>query len=109
MRYLAKNENIEDLVHENRVMIIQFGIITCAPCAAVAAKLDAWGKQHPEVPMRYISVEEYPNLSAQRGIFSTPAVCLYIDGKCALKAAGYFSLEEFLKRTEWYLSMMQNQ
>lgn len=109
MRYFAKDENIKKLIHANRVVIMQFGNNSCAPCAAVMAKLEAWRKKHSEVPMYYIPVEEFPNLSAQHGIFFIPAVCLYIDGKCALKIAGYFSLEEFLKKTERYLSIMQNQ
>ncbi|MGN0240185.1 MAG: hypothetical protein ACI4CS_00710 [Candidatus Weimeria sp.] len=67
---------------------------------------NAWGAGHPEVSIRYIPIEEYPEAAAQRNILSAPTVCLYLNGKPALQQAGYFSLEEFLDKTERYLSLM---
>lgn len=97
---------IDELIRTNAVVIIQFGTETCAPCKAIREKLNAWGTDHPEVTIRYIPIEEYPEAAAQRNILSAPTVCLYLNGKPALQQAGYFSLEEFLDKTERYLSLM---
>ncbi len=106
MRNLETDENPDQMVATNKAVILQFGTAACAPCAAIRLKLDRWGREHPEVLMRYISVEDHPMIAAQRGILSAPTVCLYILGKKALQESGYFSLDEFLDRTEKYLSFI---
>lgn len=108
MHTLKKNEDIDKLIAENKAVILQFGTSTCTPCVAIKAKLDKWGTEHSSIIMRYISVEEYPEVAAQRDVLSAPTVRLYVEGKLLLEKSGYFSLEEFLNQTERYLSILDN-
>lgn len=109
MQNLLENEDIDHLITNNKAVILQFGTFQCTPCIAIKAKLDQWNLKHTDVIMRYISIEDYPEAAAQHDILSSPTICLYIDGKLLLKESGYFSLEEFLKRTERYLSVLESE
>lgn len=103
MYNLSKNEDVDTLISENKVVILQFGTESCAPCKAIKMKLDEWGAKHPDILIRYIPVEQFPETAAQRNVLSSPSLFLYVNGKCTLKEAGYFSLEDFLHKTERYL------
>lgn len=105
MKNHIKNEDINKIIRENKAVILQFGSSSCMPCIAIEAKLDTWGKNHPDVVMRYISIEQFPSLAAQRNILSAPTVVLYVNGKRTLKEAGHFSLDAFLDQTERYLRL----
>ncbi len=106
MQTLGREENIRALIQRHPAVILQFGTATCAPCTAIRRKLDQWGARHPDVQLRYIPIEAYPELAAQEGILSAPTVCVYIAGKLTLQKAGYFSLEELLQKTERYLTYL---
>ncbi len=105
MQNLKDGEDIDALVGSHDAVIIQFGTESCAPCAAIRAKIDRWAPSHPEVFMRYVALEEHPEAAAQSDVLSAPTLRLYVGGKLALEKAGYFSLEEFLEGTERLLSL----
>lgn len=96
MQHYTNAEDLDRIIHDNKAVLLQFGSASCMPCTAIAAKLDAWGKHHPDVLTYYISVDEYPDLAAQRNVLSVPTAVLYINGMYALEETGHFSLEEFL-------------
>lgn len=108
MQNITEKDDMDRLITGNKVVILQFGTATCTPCAAIKLKLDKWSLKHPEVFMRYIPVEGFPELAAQHDIFSSPTVCLYVEGKNLIKESGYFSLEDFLNRTERYISLLES-
>lgn len=98
-------ESLEDLIRETKVLLVLFGEDTCGPCRALRKKLDIWLDAHPDVRGRYAEVGDHLSLCAQRGIFSGPALVLYMDGKETARASGHFSLDVFLARTERYMEM----
>lgn len=44
-------------------------------------------------------------MCTQMGIFSAPAVAVYMDGVLVARESGYFSLDDVLGRLEWYMEM----
>lgn len=98
-------ESLEDLIRETKVLLVLFGEDTCGPCRALRKKLDIWLDAHPDVSGRYAEVGAHRSLCAQRGIFSGPALVLYMEGKEMAREAGAFSLDRFLDRVEKYMEM----
>lgn len=103
---LGKEENINFVLGQSRVVILQFGTAACAPCTAIKDRLDRWSKDHNMVETRYISLEDFPELAATFGIFSAPTVLVFVEGQLTIRESGYFSLDGILKRTERYINLL---
>ncbi len=106
---LKYDEDLTASANKNRLVLFQFGSETCMPCHAVRSKIDLWHEKHPDVLIRYISVDDHPALAAQNGVFSLPCVLVLLDGHEIIRESGFFSLEEILSKTEWYLDMIKEQ
>jgi len=106
MRNFLKEESIDTLSKESEVLILQFGTSTCAPCVSIKEKIDMWSADYSNVNSRYISIEEYPDIAAEQGIFSAPTILVFVEGKLTIREAGYFSLEDIFMRVERYIKLL---
>lgn len=108
MRQFQAGSNFYITTAETPLRIVQFGSSACAPCFAIRNKLDKWVAQHKGVDSVYISVEDFPEVAAQEGVFAVPAVFVIADGRLTLRESGCFSLDELLARCEQYFSMLHS-
>ena len=96
---------------EGRIKLVQFGAPTCMPCVAIKEKLREWLDEKrakgTAIEYKYISVDQEPRKAAEAGVFTVPAIKLYIDGKVAVEDAGYFSIEGFKDKCERYIEMIR--
>lgn len=102
MEIIQNQEALQAAIQHNRIVIVQFGSESCAPCKALQNRIKAWNQSHPDVCHVYVSVAELPELCAQMGIFTVPAIFVYVDGKLTLQQSGYFSLDQMLDQIEKY-------
>ena len=102
MIQLEKSEVFKTLVQENRLVLVQFGAESCAPCSAIKRKIMAWNEEHAQIPYLYIPAEQFPELCAQLGVFTVPTIFVYAEGKLTIRESGYFGLEELLRKVERY-------
>ncbi len=104
---LKKDEYIKELIDKSQILILQFGSDTCAPCKAIRHRIDLWNEDlKGKVKSRYIPIEEFPELSAEHGIFSAPTILVYVMGKMTIRESGYFSLDEILSKIERYIELI---
>ena len=87
--------------------LVLVGAGSCGPCGSLQKKISLWGQDHPEVGLLYIPVERFGALCAQEGIFTVPAVLLYVRGQLTVRESGYFSLQEILQKAEGYLEILK--
>ena len=94
-----------------KVRLVQFGAVSCLPRSAIKEKIHLWldSRTANDLPVeyQYISLDKEPEIAAAEGIFTVPALKFYVDGKVAVEAAGYFSLEEFFSKVERYLELLK--
>lgn len=98
-------EPLDELIAVAPTLILQFGDEACAPCHAIRYKLEKWLEGQAKVTARYIDIRKNLALCTQMGIFSAPAVVVYMDGILVARESGYFSLDDVLGRLEWYMEM----
>jgi len=98
-------EPFDELIAATPTLILQFGDEACAPCHAIRYKLEKWLEGQANVTARYIDIRKNLALCTQMGIFSAPAVAVYMDGNLVAREAGYFSLDDVLGRVERYMEM----
>ena len=102
MENLRAEEQLNILLQSSKILLVQFGAVTCTPCAAIHQKLEEWLPAHPMVSGIYVSIEKFRELTAQLGIFTVPTIFVYVEGRLAVRSSGYFSLEDILDQIDRY-------
>ena len=94
-----------------KIKLVQFGAPTCMPCVSIKEKILEWLEEQQSkginIEYQYVSVDQEPKKAAEAGVFTVPAIKLYIEGKVAVEDAGYFSLDGFEEKCERYLDILQ--
>ena len=102
MIYLKNTDELDLILEKNDMVLIEVGSESCNPCKALKSKISAWSEEHNDMCTIYISIEEHPEIAGKLQVLSAPTLLLYVEGKLTLREGGYFSLEEFLRKTERY-------
>lgn len=106
MKNFNLTNDFNKILENNKIVIFQYGSITCAPCHSLKYKLTEWQKENSNIEVYYIPIEDNIELAAQNGILSAPTIEVYIEGKLFVQRSGYFSLDEILNKVEKYKSIL---
>ena len=98
MKNFNLTNDFNKILENNKIVIFQYGTITCAPCHSLKYKLTEWQKENSNIEVYYIPI--------QNRILSTPTIEVYIEGKLFIQRSGYFSLDEILNKVEKYKSIL---
>ena len=107
MTLLTQDQDLQQQICSQKYVIVQFGTELCGPCAAIRSKLEDWTTRNPAIHFLYVPLEEFSRLAAQEGIFTAPAVLIYVQGQLFLRESGCFSLEDMLSRLSRYCSILE--
>lgn len=72
-----------------RNVLLDFRADWCAPCRMLTPVLESLEAAHPDLLVGTVNVDELPEVAAQFGVDSIPALFLLRDGKVVARAAGY--------------------
>lgn len=92
-------------MNTHQIDITLFSSESCPPCQALKHRLSLWHQDHKDLMIRTISIDEKKDVAAKYGVLSAPTIIVFIDGQEAIRAAGYFSLDELLQKVERYESL----
>ena len=106
MKEYNASHSFQEELEQDGILIVQFGSASCQPCTALRQRISLWQEAHSGVEALYVSLETYPQLAAQNGIFTVPTVLVYVNGQLTLRESGYFSLELMLRQVERYLALL---
>ncbi len=71
-------------------------------------KLEAIIRKYKEMEGIYINIDELKRIAAHYGIFTAPALILYIEGKESIREARHISIDEFEKKLDRYYKMLKD-
>ena len=106
MEIVQNPETLQAAIQQNQILILQFGSESCAPCKALQNGLKTWNQAHPGVCHAYVTISQMPELCAQMGVFTVPAIFVYVEGKLTLQQSGYFILDQMLVQVEKYENLL---
>lgn len=109
MHVINKIEKINKFVNANDMSLIYFSSETCAVCRDMLPKLKKILENYPLINSAEVSSQIIPEVSSIYGIFTAPAILLFIRGKETLREAGIMSLEEFDQKLARYYSLFFDQ
>ena len=81
-------ENFEQVIKENKQLVIDFYADWCGPCQALGPILHKVALNHPEVQFAQVNVDEQPGLATLFQVQSIPYVIKIVDGKIANEFVG---------------------
>ena len=106
MRSLKDKDELAQCVRETPIVIVEIGSIRCCACSAIAQKLAARYDDAADVCCCTLSLEAAADTCAALGIYSAPAVLVYVDGRLTVREAGVMSVEDIIRRVERYRTLM---
>ena len=86
-----EDENLEDLINDNKILIVYFFATWCGPCKMLSPVLEEISK---EVTVVKIDVDKHEQLARDYGIMSVPTLIFFKDKNEVDKHIGFIPIEK---------------
>ena len=106
MRKLMNENEIIDLINNNKMSVFYFTGMDCGACEAIKFKIESILKELPQIKSGEINGEENLELAAKYGVFSLPIFLLFIEGKESLRVGRNVDLLELERSIRRYYEMI---
>lgn len=100
-------EKLSDLIASTKGLILYFYNDNCSPCVSLRPKVQAMVEGFfPLIHLEFINSMKNPEQPAAYGIFSSPAILVFFEGKEFVRESKYVSLEDLQEKIERYYAMV---
>ncbi len=100
-------KDIESLVADNTAVLLYFYNDNCAPCKILRPKVqDLIQDNFPNIKFRLINAEQFPATSAQYGVFASPTLLVFFEGKEYIRESKNISISELNDKIERFYTMI---
>ena len=106
MRKLINENEIIDLISNNKMSVVYFTGMDCGACEAIKFKIESILKELPQIKSGEINGEENLGLAAKYGVFSLPIFLLFIEGKESLRDGRNVDLLELERSIRRYYEII---
>ena len=106
MKKLLNENDIINLINDNKMAVVYFTGMDCGACEAIKYKVESILKNLPEIKSGEINGEENLVLAAKYEVFSLPIFLLFIEGKEILKIGRNVDLFELERNIKRYYEMI---
>ena len=104
MNSLNSIDDIKDFIKENKFVLLYFSSDGCSICDDVLPRLKELLKEllkkHPKVVSAHVEIQNMPSVASIFGIFTIPAVIIYLEGKEIVKQARYINFLELKEKIQ---------
>lgn len=98
---------LDGLISTSPALLLYFYNDSCAPCVALRPKIESMIRnEFPEMNHSYINAARFPALSASNGVFASPTIVVFFDGKETFRVSKFVSVDELAGRIRRYYDMI---
>ena len=100
IEYINDQNKFNEFIKEGTVLI-DFFATWCGPCKMLSPVIEQVEREHPELKVVKVDVDEAPAIAAKYGIQAIPTLFLVKDGKVVDTRMGYLNknqLESFVTK-----------
>lgn len=104
---ITSQSEMNELIQQSPAVLLYYYNDSCAPCVALRPKVQEMTEQHfPLMKHAYINAAELPEIAAHSGVFSSPTIIIYFDGKENFRVSKYISIPELSARIGRYYKLI---
>ena len=98
---------LQELINNNPAVIIYFYNTNCSSCNVLKPKVKQMvNSLFPEIKYHEIMASGQPALTSEAGVFASPTIIAYFDGKETLRESRYISVDQFEEKIKRYYDML---
>lgn len=97
---LTKDNFEDEVLNAKGTVLVDFFATWCGPCKMLAPVLEEFAKEHEDIKVCKIDVDEETPIAIKYGVASIPTLILFKDGEIVKQTLGYQTrdqLENFVK------------
>ena len=79
----------QKILNQNGIALVDFYADWCGPCKLMTPVIDEIAKEHPDITVAKINVDENEKLAAEYNILSIPTIIIFKNGTEFSRAVGY--------------------
>lgn len=99
--------DIQSLITDKTAVLLYFYNDTCAPCLILRPKVQEMVKaDFPRLDFRLINAEQFPATSAEYGVFASPTLLVFFEGKEYIRESKNISISELRDKIERIYNMV---
>ena len=104
---ITDQDALDKLNSSTPSVLLYFYNDSCAPCVALRPKVEEMiTGQFPLMAHSYINSAKFPELSASNGVFASPTIVVFFDGKENFRVSKYISIDELSGRIQRYYDLI---
>jgi thioredoxin 1 len=104
---ITSRSALDQLIGITPALLLYFYNDSCAPCVALRPKVEAMMMEDfPKMDYAWINAAQFPELVASNGVFASPTIVVFFDGKENFRVSKYISIDELAGRIGRYYGML---
>lgn len=107
MKTISEEAELQGALGSSGAILVYFYNDACAPCVALRPKVqEMMDKNYKKMDLLFINSAQFPELSAHYGVFASPTIIVFFEGRENFRVSKYVSIQELISKIGRYYSML---